>query len=98
MFAILPSLLFASLEGVVCGSAQAAARAGDCGIVADAGRSAAASAEEIRRYRDIAYRIFAGVAALGDRYPALAAVGAAMQKDDANDKLWVAYHYTRGMI
>ncbi len=48
-------------------------------------------------YRQIAHRIFDRIVALKDRYPHLALIDSTVRKEDAGDKLWIAYHYTHGM-
>jgi len=53
--------------------------------------------QEVKIYRQIAHRIFDRIVALKDRYPHLALADSAMRKEEAKDKLWVAYHYIHGM-
>jgi len=45
----------------------------------------------------MAHRIFDKIAALKERYPHLASMESAVQKEEAQDKLWIAYHYTQHM-
>jgi hypothetical protein len=63
------------------------------------GPPTALNTREVEMYRQIAHGIFDKIVALKDRYPHLAAINAAVVKDEAkgNDKLWTAYHYTHGM-
>ena len=56
-----------------------------------------ADARQTDIYRGVAHRIFERIAALKDRYPHLAAIDGAGQKEDAQDKLWIAYHYSHDM-
>jgi len=51
----------------------------------------------VEMYRQIAHRIFGRIAALKDRYPHLALIDTTVRKEEAGDKLWLAYHYTHGM-
>lgn len=53
--------------------------------------------QEVEIYRQIAQRIFDGIVALKDKYPHLALIESAVRKEDARDKLWIAYHYTHDM-
>jgi len=53
--------------------------------------------QEVEMYRKIANRIFDRITALKDRYPHLALIESTVRKEEAGDKLWVAYHYTHGM-
>jgi hypothetical protein len=53
--------------------------------------------QEVEMYRQIAHRIFDRVAALKDRYSHLALIDSTVRKEEAKDKLWIAYHYTHGM-
>jgi len=53
--------------------------------------------QEVEKYRHIAQRIFGRIVALKDEYPHLALIESAVRKEDAPDKLWIAYHYTHGM-
>lgn len=53
--------------------------------------------QEVEMYRQIAQHIFNRIAALKDKYPHLALIESAVRKEDAGDKLWIAYHYTHGM-
>jgi hypothetical protein len=72
-------------------------------IIAIAGGGLAESAssplrmQEVEMYRQIAHRIFDKIVALKDRYPHLALIDSAVRKEEAKDKLWIAYHYTHGM-
>ena len=52
---------------------------------------------EVEAYRKIAQDLFNRIAALRDRYQHLALIESAVRKEDAGDKLWIAYHYTHGM-
>ena len=53
--------------------------------------------QQVEMYRQIAQRIFDRIVALKDKYPQLAMIESAVRKEDAQDKLWIAYHYTHGM-
>ncbi len=59
--------------------------------------SSAVKMQEAKMYRQIAHRIFDKIVALKDRYPHLALIDSAVRKEEAKDKLWIAYHYTHGM-
>lgn len=53
--------------------------------------------QEVETYRQIAHHVFNRIVALKDKYPHLALIESAVRKEDAGDKLWIAYHYTHGM-
>ena len=53
--------------------------------------------QQVENYRQIAHRIISRIVALKDRYPHLASIDTAAHKEEARDKLWIAYHYTHGM-
>jgi hypothetical protein len=53
--------------------------------------------QDVEMYRKIAHRIFGRIAALKARYPHLALIETTVRKEEAEDKLWIAYHYTHGM-
>lgn len=53
--------------------------------------------QEVQRYRYVAHRIFDRITALKDRYPHLALIENTVQKEEAEDKLWIAYHYAHGV-
>src|SRR5215469_8932601 len=53
--------------------------------------------QEVEMYRQIAHHIFDKIVALKDRYPHLALIDNAVRKEEAKDRLWIAYHYTHGM-
>jgi hypothetical protein len=53
--------------------------------------------QEVEMYRQIARHVFNRIVALKDKYPHLALIESAVRKEDARDKLWIAYHYTHGL-
>src|SRR5579864_3491779 len=53
--------------------------------------------QEVEMYRQIAHHVFNRIVALKDKYPHLALIESAVRKEDARDKLWIAYHYTHGL-
>ena len=61
------------------------------------GAPSALKVQEVEMYRQIAQRIFDRIVALKDRYPHLALIDRTVTKEDAGNKLSIAYHYTHGM-
>jgi hypothetical protein len=53
--------------------------------------------QEVEKYRQIAHRIIDHIVALKDRYPHLTSIDNTAHKEEAREKLWIAYHYTHGM-
>lgn len=61
------------------------------------GATGALNRQQVEMYRQIAQHIFNRIVALRGKYPHLALIESAVRKEDAGDKLWIAYHYTHGM-
>ena len=53
--------------------------------------------QDVEMYRKTAHRIFDRIIALKVRYPHLALIESTVRKEEAEDKLWIAYHYTHGL-
>ena len=57
----------------------------------------ALTAQEVSTYRQIAHHTFDRIVALRGQYPHLRSIETDVRKDEASDKLWIAYHYEHGM-